>query len=431
VVDGWQTFRQEFEALEPAVLDLAARGLAYGVHVIVAANRWSEIRPGLRDLLGTRFELRLGEPFESEVHRRAAANVPEHSAGRGITKEGLHFLGALPRVDGDAGAGSTVDLATDLAFGLRRMVRAIAAEWTGERAPPVRLLPAELPAAALPAPDPDTRHVVPIGIDEEALAPVRLDFTQEPHLLVVGDTESGKSNLLRLIAGQLAALHTPKQARLVMIDYRRALLDAVTTDHLISYAATRPAAEVLVTDVAEALRDRLPGPDVTADQLRTRTWWQGAELYLLVDDYDLVAGTGDSPLLPLLDLIPQARDVGLHLLLAQRSGGIGRSLFEPVLRAMRDATSAGLLLSGSRDEGPVLGDVRMQKLPPGRGILVGRRVGNRTVQIALAPAHATGSPPAAPAAPAATAATPSAATARSVIPSEPGEPADLGGDASR
>jgi S-DNA-T family DNA segregation ATPase FtsK/SpoIIIE len=396
VVDGWQTFRQEFEALEPAVLDLAARGLAYGVHVVVAANRWSEIRPGLRDLLGTRFELRLGEPFESEVHRRAAANVPEHAAGRGITKEGLHFLGALPRVDAAASV-------TDLADGVRRMVRVIAAEWAGAPAPPVRLLPAELPAAALPAPDPAGRHVVPIGIDENALAPVQLDFTQEPHLLIVGDTESGKSNLLRLIAGQLADRHTPKQARLVMIDYRRALLDAVTSDHLIAYAATRPAAETLVRDVAEALRDRLPGPDVTAEQLRTRTWWQGADLYVLVDDHDLVAGTGGgstSPLLPLLDLIPQARDVGLHLVLAQRSGGISRSLFEPVLRAMRDATTAGLLLSGSRDEGVVLGDVRMQKLPPGRGILVGRRLGNRMVQTALADqAVAPAEPEAAAAAP--------------------------------
>ena len=46
-------------------------------------TRWTEIRPGIRDLLGTRLELRLGDPIDSEIDRRAAANVPEQSPGRG------------------------------------------------------------------------------------------------------------------------------------------------------------------------------------------------------------------------------------------------------------------------------------------------------------------------------------------------------------
>jgi DNA segregation ATPase FtsK/SpoIIIE, S-DNA-T family len=109
VADGWGTLRQEFEALEPAITRIAARGLAYGVHVVVAANRWAEIRPQLKELLGTRCELRLGEPFESEVNRRAAANVPEAAPGRGLTKDGLHFLAALPRIDAGADPASTGD----------------------------------------------------------------------------------------------------------------------------------------------------------------------------------------------------------------------------------------------------------------------------------------------------------------------------------
>ncbi len=37
------------------------------------------------------------------------------------------------------------------------------------------------------------------------------------------------------------------------------------------------------------MQHRLPGPDVTPQQLRDRSWWTGPELYVLVDDYDLVA----------------------------------------------------------------------------------------------------------------------------------------------
>src|SRR5690606_693840 len=76
VVDGWLTLRQEYEPLEEAINLLAARGLGYGIHVILSANRWLEVRSSLRDLIGTQLELRLGDPADSAIDRKAAANVP-------------------------------------------------------------------------------------------------------------------------------------------------------------------------------------------------------------------------------------------------------------------------------------------------------------------------------------------------------------------
>ncbi len=201
--------------------------------------------------------------------------------------------------------------------------------------------------------------------------------------MVIGDTESGKSNLLRLIGDTVVRTATPQQARIIVVDYRRSLYDAVTTDHLIGYAASRRALDPIINDVLGALKERLPGPDVTPDQLRSGRWWKGADLYLLVDDYDLVATGAANPLQPLLELLPQARDIGLHLVLARRSGGAGRALFEPVLQRLKEIGTPALLLSGSRDEGVLFGDVRLQAMSPGRGTLVSRRVGNRVVQTAL------------------------------------------------
>jgi S-DNA-T family DNA segregation ATPase FtsK/SpoIIIE len=76
VIDGWLLFRQKFPELEGDVTGLAAQGLSYGVHVVLAANRWADIRPALRDQIGTRLELRLGDPTVSEVDRRMATDVP-------------------------------------------------------------------------------------------------------------------------------------------------------------------------------------------------------------------------------------------------------------------------------------------------------------------------------------------------------------------
>ena len=35
---------------------------------------------------------------------------------------------------------------------------------------------------------------------------------------------------------------------------------------------------------------RLPGPDVTPEQLRNRSWYSGKDMFVIVDDYELVAG---------------------------------------------------------------------------------------------------------------------------------------------
>ncbi|MDQ6636844.1 MAG: hypothetical protein M3Y62_03550 [Candidatus Dormibacteraeota bacterium] len=41
-MDNWAAVRQEFEDLEPALIDLAARGLGYGVHlVLLSRSAWA------------------------------------------------------------------------------------------------------------------------------------------------------------------------------------------------------------------------------------------------------------------------------------------------------------------------------------------------------------------------------------------------------
>ena len=110
----------------------------------------------------------------------------------------------------------------------------------------------------------------------------------------------------------------------------------------------------------------------------------GPEVYVLVDDYDLVAPTGGrrAPLLPLLEFLPQAKDVGLHVVVARRCGGAGRALFDPVLGRLRELAAPGLVLNGSPDEGALVESVKPSSLPPGRGTLVDRRRGSRRVQLA-------------------------------------------------
>ncbi|GAA3398963.1 type VII secretion protein EccCa [Cryptosporangium minutisporangium] len=379
VVDGWGTLRTEFEDLEPVLTDLAQRGLGYGVHLLASVSRWMELRPAVRDMFGTRLELRLGDPSDSGINRRAALNVPKDATGRGLTPDAMHFLTGLPRIDGHADPSNLSD-------GVAKLVQRIRNDWQGAPAPAVRLLPSLLPYHALPPATADTARGLPIGIAEADLTAVRLDFDAEPHALLLGDVECGKSTFLRCLARTITDRYEPKQARIILLDYRRSLLGSISSDHLIGYGTSAAVTADLVDQVVTVMKSRLPGPDVTPEQLRTRSWWSGPDLFLLVDDYDLIVNGPNNPLLPLLEYLAQGRDIGLHVVVTRRVGGAARALYDPFLGRIRELASPGILMSGPREEGPLFGNLKPRPLPPGRGWLVTRRGGNQLVQLAHLPA---------------------------------------------
>jgi S-DNA-T family DNA segregation ATPase FtsK/SpoIIIE len=228
---------------------------------------------------------------------------------------------------------------------------------------PRTLAPRALPTAA------ETGRRVPIGIDETALSPVLLDFDTDPHIVVIGGRACGKSNLLRLIAKSIMDRNAPSDVRLVLVDFRRSLLDlsGPHTDH----AASPGEATELLHDVHGVLSARLPSSGGA----------KGPALFLIVDDYDLVAATGNA-LAPIADLLPWSREIGLHLIVATAMAGAARMAYDPIIQQLKAQAGSALVMSGMPDEGILFGDVRPEPLPPGRGTYVHYREGRRLIQTA-------------------------------------------------
>src|SRR5271156_1575885 len=126
IVDGWAGLHLEFEMIETSVTTLAAQGLSFGVHVVMSASRWAEIRPALKDQIGSRIELRLGDPTDSELDRRRSQQVPENKPGRGLTHDGLHMVVALPRLDGADSSAGLVEAGAKIG----EMLRCRHGDWT-------------------------------------------------------------------------------------------------------------------------------------------------------------------------------------------------------------------------------------------------------------------------------------------------------------
>jgi len=377
VVDGWSTLRADFDLLEMELQTLAQRGLTFGVHLVTAAARWPDYRAAVRDLFGTRFELRLGDPNDSEIDRKVAALVPSGRPGRGITTGKQHFLAALPRLDGKPDGDS-------VGSGIDDLIARVTDVWSGQAGPKLRLLPDQIGlerVRELAEPEVDDRRLW-LAIDERDLAPVAVDADAEPHLLAFGDSGSGKTTLLRSYVQEVLRTRSADEAQVVLVDYRRSLLGEVPEDYLLHYLTSSAQAQPALQELAAYLENRLPGPDVTPEQLRSRSWWSGAHAFVVVDDYDLVATQQGSPLQPLVPLLAQARDIGLHVVVARRSGGAARALFEPVIQSLRDLAMPGVLLPGSPDEGPLLGSTKPRPGVAGRAQLVTRARGVEVVQAA-------------------------------------------------
>ncbi|WP_145908072.1 type VII secretion protein EccCa [Kitasatospora viridis] len=369
VIDGWNTLRQEFNDLVQPLTLMSQRGLNYGVHLMIATTRWGEIGNGLRDQLQTRFELRLGDPVDSVINMRAAGRVPK-LPGRGLTDEQLHFLTALPRIDGSGRSG-------DLAEGIADLVDTLAEHWSGRRAPEVRMLPLLLDAAELPAPEGRLRMA--IGLEDTQVEPLWHDFEENPHLIVVGDSEAGKTNLLNLAIRSVVRGYTPAEARIMLVDYRRGLYDAVPEEYRLGYAVAVDMLRQIVDGAARAMKNRVPPADLAPARLKLRDWWEGPELFVVVDDYDLIGGTtGTHPFAPLMDYLAQGAEIGLHLIVARSANGAGRGLSDPLLRRLQEVNSPALLLSCPPSEGYLFGNVKPRQLTAGRGLYITRR---RTVQV--------------------------------------------------
>ncbi|GHB13148.1 type VII secretion protein EccC [Streptomyces thermoviolaceus subsp. thermoviolaceus] len=377
LIDGFGALRDDFEELDDAVGDILKRGSGYGIHVVAGMLRWNDVRIATQSQFGTRVELRLNDPSESSIDRKLAETLSPEEKGRVLTDRKLFAQVALPRTDGLA---DTADLGTVL----ERTARTIRATWTGEVAQPVRVLPHVVEPQALPGPSAEPRRV-PIGLDQSRLAPVLLDlFQHDQHLLIMGDSECGKTNLLKAIAQGLIERYSDEELVFGVFDPRRGLRGAIPEEYRGGYAYNAKLAGALAAGIAGELDKRLP--DETADpaSLEPGSWGSGPRIVILVDDYDVLTTAGQQPLAPFVPYIPSAVDIGLHFVLTRRVSGASRGLYEPLTQGLRESGASALVMSGDRGEGQLLPGVYAGPQPPGRGVLVRRGEPHRLIQTVYA-----------------------------------------------
>ena len=343
------------------VTELVNIGLAYGIHVIITTPSWLEVPLAMRDGLGLRLELKLHDARDSNVRvvgalRRPADAVPHDQPGRGLTMAAEHFLFAAPELD---------------------QVAVINARYPAVAAPPVRLLPTNLAPDAIGPLYRGPEQVV-VGQREEDLAPVVLDFAENPLLMVFGDSKSGKTTLLRHIIRTIREHSSADRVAFTVLDRRLHLVDEpLFPDN--EYTANVDRIIPAMLGLSNLIESRRPPAGLSAADL-ARWTYEGHTHYLIIDDVDQVPDSpamsgpyiGQRPWTPLIGQLSQAGDLGLRVIVTARATGSGHALMtNPLLRRFNDLQATTLMLAGNpQDSGKIRGQ-RFGRLPAGRAILLG------------------------------------------------------------
>ena len=393
VIDNYRALAEENEVLIEQVNQIINQGPSFGVHVVVTADRESELRPPVRSGFGSRVELRLAAVEDAKLVRsRFAKDVPV-KPGRGMVavnyvrldsdpQAGLHTLVARPALANTA----------DNIFESDSVVAAVSRLASGQ-APPVRRLPAkfgveqvrELAAR-------DTRQGVGAGgiawaISELDLQPVYLNFAENGHLMVTGRRECGRTTTLATIMSEVGRLYAPgsssaptppagrPSAQIWLVDPRRQLLTTLGSDYMEKFAYNLDGVQAMMGELAEVLAGREPPPGLSAQELLSRSWWSGPEIFLLVDDIQQLPPGFDSPLHKAAAWVTRAADVGLHVLVTRTFGGWSSAGSDPILRALHQANAPLLVMDADPDEGFIRGKMKGGPLPRGRGLLMAEDTG--------------------------------------------------------
>jgi type VII secretion protein EccCb len=371
VIDGWPAFTAEFPDLEQKVQELAAQGLAFGIHAIITTPRWTELKSRIRDYLGTKIEFRLGDVNDTQIDR-ATREIPANRPGRAMSLEKHHLMIGVPRLDGVHSTDNLVEAIT-------ASVAHVAAQHT-DQAPRVRVLPERVHLHELdphpPGPESDyrTRWTVPIGLRETDLSVAHAKMYSNPHLLIFGAAKSGKTTIAHAIARAICARNSPQQVRFMLADYRSGLLDAVPDSHLLDAGAINRNSTSLdeaIKALAANLTKRLPPADLTTTQLRSRSWWSGFDVVLLVDDWHMIVGaaSGMPPMMPLAPLLPAAPDIGLHIIVTCQMSQAYKATMDKFVGAAFGGGSPTMLLSGDKADFPS-SEFKIKRRPPGQAFLL-------------------------------------------------------------
>ncbi len=177
----------------------------------------------------------------------------------------------------------------------------------------------------------DRRHKLPycIGVADDRKFQWQFDLASNPHILVAGKSQSGKSNLVNGIIAALVSTHSPAELRVVLIDQKGGIefthfheLPHLLWDIIKTVDQVKPVLDRLrhVLDQRLAILERVKAKDIAAYNGRVDEDRRMARVLVVIDEMNtfvgLQGGLTEEIHNQLAILVSQGRAVGIHVITA-------------------------------------------------------------------------------------------------------------------
>ncbi|MBA4536974.1 type VII secretion protein EssC [Bacillus aquiflavi] len=194
-IDNFDIVKEEMQDLETQINQFARDGQSLGIYMIFTATRVNSIRQSLMNNLRTKVVHYLMDSTEafSVIGRVPFAHEP--IPGRAIIKKDeAYFSQVFLPADGKDDY--------ELMDNIKQEIQLLKEKYKGLKTPvPVPMLPSELTMKnfAQYVEEVEKPGHIPIGLDEEFVMPVYINFVKNNHCLVVGQAQKGKTNVIKVI----------------------------------------------------------------------------------------------------------------------------------------------------------------------------------------------------------------------------------------
>jgi S-DNA-T family DNA segregation ATPase FtsK/SpoIIIE len=378
VIDEFAALAREVPAFVDGVVDIAQRGRALGLHLVLATQRPSGvISESIKANTNLRIALRVASPPDSEdvIASKDAALVSRELPGRAYARVGHNELavfqaayGGRPMTAGDRARvvvgpfrlvresrdGAPAASHSQGASQLQWLVEAVtqAAERSGIAAPAAPWLP-ELPAACsrseLSRDWPEAQGVFGLVDDpaRQRRLPLTFDPTRDGSMLVFGAAGAGKSTLLRTLACVLAERSSPEDLWVYVLDFASrglAGIEALPQCGTVVVGSDEERIARLLALLRRTVEERrrafAQAGVLTVEELRKRTEGSVASIVVLVHDYGAFVSAYERVSMgAYLDAVPtlvsDGRAVGVRFVItADRRSAVPPSLLNTVARRL-------------------------------------------------------------------------------------------------
>ncbi|KPL58221.1 type VII secretion protein EssC [Rossellomorea vietnamensis] len=195
-IDNFDLVKEEMQELETQINQFARDGHSLGVYMYFTATRVNSVRQSLMNNLKTKIVHYLMDSSEAYTMLGRLPFSPEAIPGRAIVKKDTAYFSQvfLPTEGKDDYEQLSL---------LKEDIQLLKEKYKGLASPkPVPMLPTELTMVNFTQ-FTDSRiktGLLPIGLDEETVEPVYVNFKKTKHCLVLGQAQKGKTNVLKVLA---------------------------------------------------------------------------------------------------------------------------------------------------------------------------------------------------------------------------------------